>query len=163
MSTAPAQASDQAAKLPGQDVGVAHVLEKVREQSAAPRPPVVEFRHTSFRLKHRQAHWLCGGPAGRAPFHCFVRVLVDILQNRTQVRLLQHWYRGPKAFPVCKATRQIQPRSELTSPRRSPKTCGPRRIKSRELKRVDGYRALFGNSAIHLNSGPNTSRAILSS
>jgi NitT/TauT family transport system ATP-binding protein len=47
MSTTPASASNQAAALPGQNVGVAHVLEQVRETPAVPRPPVVEFRHVT--------------------------------------------------------------------------------------------------------------------
>lgn len=47
MSTAPVPASQQAAKLPGQDVGMAHVLEQVREAPLVARPPVVEFRHVT--------------------------------------------------------------------------------------------------------------------
>jgi NitT/TauT family transport system ATP-binding protein len=44
MSTAPIPSTAQAAQLPGQEVGVAHVLQDVRAESTAPRPPIVEFR-----------------------------------------------------------------------------------------------------------------------
>ena len=47
MSTVPVPASQQAAALPGQDVGMAHVLEQVREAPLVSRPPVVEFRHVT--------------------------------------------------------------------------------------------------------------------
>ena len=47
MTNAQAAATDLAAQLPGDDIGVAHVLKQVREQAHAPRPPVVEFRNVT--------------------------------------------------------------------------------------------------------------------
>ncbi len=46
-SSEPASSAKEAARLPGHGVGVAHVLEQVREQAAAKQPPVVEFRHVT--------------------------------------------------------------------------------------------------------------------
>jgi NitT/TauT family transport system ATP-binding protein len=47
MTAAEAAATRAADQLPGQDIGVAHVLSRVREQPQSPRPPVVEFRHVT--------------------------------------------------------------------------------------------------------------------
>jgi NitT/TauT family transport system ATP-binding protein len=45
MSTTPAAAATAADQLPGQGVGLAHVLNQVRETPNSNRPPIVEFRN----------------------------------------------------------------------------------------------------------------------
>jgi NitT/TauT family transport system ATP-binding protein len=47
MSELPPKSQPQAAALPGQDVGLAHVLKDVRGTPAEPRPPVVEFQNVT--------------------------------------------------------------------------------------------------------------------
>jgi NitT/TauT family transport system ATP-binding protein len=50
MSELPPKGQSQAAALPGENVGLAHVLKDVRGKPAEPRPPVVEFQNVTKKF-----------------------------------------------------------------------------------------------------------------